>query len=282
MLATFYLTSVHYYNTQPYLRSRPMPFWTTNLSHDAMLNYNATEEEVGGPTCDLALMNQPDIHQLSYSISGCNGRLGNQLGVMALGFGLYQQFKVNLLLNPGQLSELEKVFEMSVCKGHGGNPSTFCAVYPAPDCQFLERPTIAPSTDDIFKFGLQAFGNNQSSLIGKRVNLPMYPEFLPMLQDYLPQFRSILPFKPKVLSAAKKLFKSMKAAAPAHFCTTTATSDGSNCPTMISVHLRMGDYSNHLRALYKIKDFTQTNYLQRALEYMLKKYGELAGYLTTR
>ena len=64
------------------------------------------------------------IRQYGFSISACNGRLGNQLGLLVLGFALHSQFGVKLILGEFQHGILDKVFDMQqICKSDG---SSFC------------------------------------------------------------------------------------------------------------------------------------------------------------
>ena len=49
----------------------------------------------------------------SFSMSGCNGRLGNQLGLMAIVYPLYLKWKVKITLDDFQFSLLANTFDLS-------------------------------------------------------------------------------------------------------------------------------------------------------------------------
>ena len=73
-----------------------------------------------------AFLNYIEIN--GYSISGCNGRLGNQLGVLALGLAINLQFGIKLVFNPWQRNLLSSaIYVQEMCKYDG---STFCLVLP--------------------------------------------------------------------------------------------------------------------------------------------------------
>ena len=122
--------------------------------------------------------------------------------------------------------------------------------------------------------GLAAFGDfgNASEVYGKRFEISKYPEYLDIMMtqpDYLDKFRSLMTFRDDVWEIATHLFKEME---HNHSCLRTKASTSKPCYTMISVHLRMGDYPNHLKGMFNITDITHTNYLQNAVGYLSTKY----------
>ena len=42
--------------------------------------------------------------------------------------------------------------------------------------------------------------------------------------------------------------------------------------TMISIHVRLTDYKEHLDKLYHIKNYVPTNYFRKAMDYFAEKY----------
>ena len=138
-----------------------------------------------------------------------------------------------------------------------------------------------PGDKAVIKNGLAAFGN-ASHVSGKRLEIAAYPHFLDILfqphSEYLDKFRSLMTFRDDVFKTATRLFDEMehKHECPVQIKASSTKyqvpSTKSRCRTMISVHLRMGDYPAHLYKQYGVTDFSRTNYLQRAVEYLSKKY----------
>ncbi|XP_075257398.1 uncharacterized protein LOC142349603 [Convolutriloba macropyga] len=80
------------------------------------------------------------VMKTGYSVSGCRGRLGNQLGVMALGMQIYLRFGTRLLVNHLQYKKLNNVFDMEqICKS---DASTFCIGLPKVLSEFRKRMKI--------------------------------------------------------------------------------------------------------------------------------------------
>ena len=72
-------------------------------------------------------------------------------------------------------------------------------------------------------------------------------------------------FRQDVLDITFQLLKEVKA-------NIGCTEEMAKC-TLVTVHLRMGDYDNHLRALgYGPNILTKTNYVPEAFKYVIKKY----------
>ena len=126
-----------------------------------------------------------------------------------------------------------------------------------------------PGDDLIEDIGLAAYGHfgNTSEVNGKRFEIAPFPQFLDLVMqpEYLDNFRSLMAFRDDIWKIATHLFYDMA-------CPKTKNNNSNPCYTMISVHLRMGDYPNHLNYMYNITDFSHTNYLQKAVGYLSTKY----------
>ena len=117
--------------------------------------------------------------------------------------------------------------------------------------------------------GLAAFGDfgNASEVIGKRFEICRYPQYLDIVMqpEYLDNFRSLMTFRDDIWKIATHLFHNMA-------CPPKKASTSNPCHTMISVHMRMGDYPIHMKFRFGTTDFSHTNYLQNAVRYLATKY----------
>lgn len=90
------------------------------------------------------------------------------------------------------------------------------------------------------------------------------PEFSPFYAGYLAEFRKRVPFRKPVLSNANQLFESMKVG---HNCYIVP----GGC-TMVSVHLRLGDYTKIMRKRNLPAIVSDTDYLENAFQHVIKNY----------
>ena len=82
---------------------------------------------------------------------------------------------------------------------------------------------------------------------------------------YLNEFRQVMTFRQDVLDSTFQLLKEIKNKTGCHDIM-------ENC-TLVTVHLRMGDYDNHLRKLgWGPNILTKTNYVPEAFKYVIRKY----------
>ena len=81
---------------------------------------------------------------------------------------------------------------------------------------------------------------------------------------FLAEFRKRVPFKEPVLKNAQKLFGNMKMS---HNCSTVPE----GC-TMVSVHLRLGDYTKMMHDQNWPAIVQDTNYLTNAFQHVIANY----------
>ena len=126
-----------------------------------------------------------DLVNTGFVVSRCKGRLGNQLGVLSLAMAIYLKFGIRLALNPDQHKILANAFDMEkTCTDNG---TTFCIRLPDNFCsipsQGVSGRVSVGNREEIWKNGLDAFGQTPADVFGKRVDIPMYPVFLPMMAN---------------------------------------------------------------------------------------------------
>ena len=126
-----------------------------------------------------------DLVNTGFVVSACNGRLGNQLGVLSLAMAIYLKFGIRLALGPIQHKILANVFDME--KACADNGTTFCIRLPDNVCSI---PTEGVSgrvsvftREKIWNKGLVAFGQTPADVFGKRVDIPGYPVFLTLMAN---------------------------------------------------------------------------------------------------
>ena len=69
-----------------------------------------------------------DLIKTGFMVSGCDGRLGNQLGVLSLGMAMYLKFGIQLALKHDQYKTLAVAFDMKKTCAKDG--TTFCVELP--------------------------------------------------------------------------------------------------------------------------------------------------------
>ena len=74
-----------------------------------------------------------ELIKTGFVVSGCTGRLGNQLGVLSLGMAMYLKFGIQLALKHDQYKILDVVFDMKKTCAKDG--TTFCTELPR-DCKY--------------------------------------------------------------------------------------------------------------------------------------------------
>jgi len=110
----------------------------------------------------------------------------------------------------------------------------------------------------------EMFGSKDTNLEPVIVNLPVYPFHPQAFNKYLVDINKHLKFKSNIWKKAKQVFDIIR---EQHNC------DAVNC-TMISLHMRLGDYAHHLQVLFNdTKPLTQhSNYMSNAFNYMSQRY----------
>ena len=79
------------------------------------------------------------------------------------------------------------------------------------------------------------------------------------------EFRNVIRFRPDVWNIAHELLKIMKAQ--------LGCSDGHKNCTIVTVHLRMGDYAKHIKNKRLGPNIlNETDYIPKALQHVLEKY----------
>ena len=79
------------------------------------------------------------------------------------------------------------------------------------------------------------------------------------------EFRNVMRFRPDVWYIAHKLLKNIKAQ--------LGCSDGHKNCTIVTVHLRMGDYAKHIKNKRLGPNIlNETDYIPKALQHVLEKY----------
>ncbi|XP_075264760.1 uncharacterized protein LOC142356878, partial [Convolutriloba macropyga] len=195
-----------------------------------------------------------------YSISGCRGRLGNQLGVVALGMQMHLRFGIRLLIDPFQYRILNDVFDMEqICKRDG---SSFCMRIPK-GCKVTTRKkdTLSFTREELWERGLSSYGELPSDLKGKKIELPLYPQFHPwIIEVFLSEFRKRMKFHDRVVSGATQI---VNRARKEYNCF-----NPSSC-VLVVVHMRMEDYPKALktRPIETPELMTQTDYLPNAFNH---------------
>ena len=144
--------------------------------------------------------------------------------------------------------------------------------------------TLVVDQNDVWSKGLKAYGETPSDVLGKRVDIPSYPQFLSLMVDgeanlksleqhrgyefvsgFLAEFRKQVPYRKDVLFNAKIIYENVK--------------ERTNCSscTMVSVHLRLGDYTKMMQEQNFPAIVSETNYLSNAFNYIIENYLVSAG-----
>ncbi|XP_075250316.1 uncharacterized protein LOC142342701 isoform X1 [Convolutriloba macropyga] len=233
-----------------------------NPSKDLVINYSRTTTTMDPESG--AVLNCEDLKKsvmkTGYSISECRGRLGNQLGMMALGLQVHLRFGTRLLVQPLQYTKLVNVFDMEqICKS---DASSFCIVLPK-GCRLTARKkdTIYFKREQLWKKGISLYGKYPSALKGKRVQLNDFPQFLPWLVEILSEFRKRMKIHERVVSAATEIVNKTR---EAYNCT-----DVSFC-VLVVVHMRIEDYTEFLEG--KPDLMADTDYIPNSFNYTEKHH----------
>ncbi|XP_075256267.1 uncharacterized protein LOC142348702 [Convolutriloba macropyga] len=247
-----------------------------SISTDKILSDSAPIENKLAIEDEIKALNCSEIQNLllqhGFGQSNCNGRLGNQLGLLALGLAVNLQFGSKLVLNEFQNGILARVFDMeSICRKDG---SSICISIPK-ECsppQLPREKTISPSRGSLWEKGLLAIGGSPSDVEGRKIKLPQYPEFLPWITaTYYYEFRTRVRFREDVWKDAEIVLNHLNSI---HDCTSKE-----DC-TVVFVHMRMGDYLRHLRALgWGPSVFDETNYMQEAFKTVVNSYKKPVFYI---
>ncbi|XP_063717273.1 uncharacterized protein LOC134844498 [Symsagittifera roscoffensis] len=204
------------------------------------------------------------VKREGFSMSMCGTQLGNQLGVLALGMMIENQFGVKLIINKSQRSKLGAVFPIDdICKSDG---STFCITNPE-GCRFDtdNMEIVAHEKEELWTHGLAIYGSTPDDVRGKGVLLPQYPSFISWIYEgYIARFRNSIKFRDDIWAEANFVMTKLRQ----HYDCVPY----SNC-TAVMLHLRMAGYSKHLAKYnWGIDVIRKTNYIQKALRHIRNNY----------
>ncbi|XP_075251840.1 uncharacterized protein LOC142344189 [Convolutriloba macropyga] len=211
------------------------------------------------------------LSKRGFAFSTCTTQLGNQLGLLAMGMALYNQFGIKLLITQHQKWRLDVAIDVErVCPDDG---SSFCIVMPSrKPCWFhdFKKRLVNTTLQKWWKNGMFALGKVPGDLAGKYVNLPTYPQFLPWIfRGYLAQFRRDIIFKDEIVDLADEVFTKLL---KVNRCLRLKRfqSQDINC-TVVVVHLRMGGFNIHVikKGWVAIQN---TTYLPKAFKHVATHY----------
>ena len=116
---------------------------------------------------------------------------------------------------------------------------------------------LSKSRDQLKKFTTNSY-----------VKLDQYTDDVQGFFPYVEELRkSIFKFKPEDMKTAKTIFQAMK---NTYFATRQHKVVGDI--TMVSIHIRLTDYKNHLKVRYGMEYNIKTEFLTQALRYCTNKY----------
>jgi len=215
------------------------------------------------------------------SRSSCNGRLGNQLGILAMGLQLHIKYGVRMVINTIQEWELATTFEINQTCNF--KESSFCMVV-SKECELTieSKARIRIGLENTY-FRWEKGVNGVDKVMAEYKNyngtwaaLHCPADVKVVATDYLNEFQSQMVFRNDVLQISKAVLQQLKGK---HGC-----SNQQQC-TPVSVHLRMGDYKDHIAQFNKRKPggfvnlFSDTDYLPNAFHHVMEHYPNPMFYL---
>merc|ERR1711951_296517 len=117
-----------------------------------------------------------DTLDRSFSVSDCNGRLGNVLILMALGLKMHITYGIPLVLTEDQAQQLLGVFDVSsICEDDG---KTFCIVLPkACSLPVNVHHVVSVPEERLREKGVQAYSDQLKNSQRSKVELPKFPTY---------------------------------------------------------------------------------------------------------